>query len=640
MRWAALHVHSQYSVLDASCDVEALAEKAASCKMPALALTDQGNLFGAVEFYKACKAHGVKPIIGCELFVAPLSRHEKKRVPGLPHGFPIVLLAKNQEGYQNLCRLSSLAHLEGFYYTPRIDKELLAAHSGGLICLSGSYKGPLAHYALQGSDAELKAELQWYRDLFQEDYYVELLRHQMNEEKIRAHEIDQEGWLYQSILDAAEKQGKIESKLLQFSKEMGIRCVAANDTRYMDAEDWKAHEILINIQSGEPCEIWEKDSQGNLKSRVRNPKRQVMHSHELYFKTPEEMAELFSDLPDALAASVAIADQCTFEFDFKTRYYPVFVPPDFKGGTKEERLEAAANYLRQLCEEGIPKRYTPERLAKVEEKYPGQGPMQVVRERLSYELDIILSKGMGDYLLIVWDFIYWAKQQRIPMGPGRGSGAGSIILYLIGITDIEPLRFNLFFERFINPERISYPDIDVDMCMDRRGEVIDYTVRKYGKDKVAQIITFGTMKAKMAIKDVGRVLSIPLARVNEIAKLIPEDPTMTLDRALEIDPDLKNLYESDPEVNRLIDLAKKLEGSVRNTGIHAAGLIISADPIIERIPVCIAKDSEMAVTQFSMKPVEMVGMLKIDFLGLKTLTSIQYAVDTIKRRTGIEVDWV
>jgi DNA polymerase-3 subunit alpha len=318
------------------------------------------------------------------------------------------------------------------------------------------------------------------------------------------------------------------------------------------------------------------------------------------------------------------------------------VPPHLEGKsfTKEERLIEAEQFLRQLCEEGIPVRYTPERLAKVKEIYPNRDPMEVIKERLAYELNVILPKGMGDYLLIVWDFINWAKKSGIPMGPGRGSGAGSIVLYLIGITDIEPLRFSLFFERFINPERISYPDIDVDICMDRRAEVIEYTVRKYGKDKVAQIITFGTMKAKMAIKDVGRVLSIPLARVNEIAKLVPEDPNMTLDKALEIDPDLKQLYSQDLEVKRLIDIAKKLEGSVRNTGIHAAGMIISGDPIIERCPVCTAKDSEMAVTQYSMKPVESVGMLKIDFLGLKTLTSIQHAIDAIQKRNGKNIDWI
>jgi DNA polymerase III subunit alpha len=642
MRWVPLHVHSQYSILDSSASVEAIAEKAAEFKMPAVALTDQGNMYGAVEFFKACKGAGVKPIIGCELMVAPQSRHDKKRIPGLPNGFPIVLLVKNKQGYQNLCILSSLAHLEGFYYTPRIDKELLIKHNEGLICLSGPHHSILAHCVLQGKEEELKAEVEWFQSVFKENYYFELLRHQMSDADIRRDEMDQEGWLYQQHLDAIKGQKQVNEWMLILSKERGIRCVAANDSRYIDKEDWKAHEILMNIQSGEPCEVWEKDSHGNPKERVRNPKRQVSYTHELYFKSPDEMQSLFADIPEAVEESVVIAAQCQFEFDFQTKFYPVFVPPHLEGKSfsKEERLIEAEKFLRNLCEEGIPKRYTPMRLAKVEEKYPGRHPLEVIRERLDYELNVILPKGMGDYLLIVWDFINWAKKNGVPVGPGRGSGAGSIILYLIGITDIEPLMFHLFFERFINPERISYPDIDVDICMDRRAEVIDYTVQKYGKDKVAQIITFGTMKAKMAIKDVGRVLSVPLARVNEIAKLVPEDPNMTLDKALEIDPDLKQLYNEDPEVRRLIDIAKKLEGSVRNTGIHAAGMIISGDPIIEHAPVCVAKDSEMAVTQYSMKPVELVGMLKIDFLGLKTLTSIQHAVDAIKKRRGKTIDWI
>jgi DNA polymerase III subunit alpha len=642
MPWVPLHVHSQYSVLDSSASIDEIAERASQFKMAAVALTDQGNMYGAVEFFKACKQAGVKPIIGCELFMAPHSRLEKKRIPGVPAGFPIVLLAKNKQGYQNLCILSSAAHLEGFYWTPRIDKELLAKHSEGLICLSGSYKSALGHFIVQNDEGALLSEIDWYRSVFKEDYYFELLRHEMSEEQIRSGEIDQENFLYQQYLDTVQAQKLIEAKLCALSKEKGIRLVAANDSRYLDREDWKAQEILMNIQSGEPCEIWEKDSYGNLKARVKNPKRQVHPTHEMYFKSQEEMEQKFADLPEALTSTVDIAAQCQFEFDFKTRYYPVFVPPHLenKEFTTQERLAEAEKYLRQLCEEGIPVRYTPERLAKVQEKYPGKDPLDVVKERLSYELDVILPKGMGDYLLIVWDFINWAKKSGIPMGPGRGSGAGSIVLYLIGITDIEPLRFHLFFERFINPERISYPDIDVDICMDRRSDVIDYTVKKYGKDKVAQIITFGTMKAKMALKDVGRVLSIPLARVNEIAKLVPEDPTMTLDKALEIDPELKRLYQDDPEVKRLIDMAKKLEGSVRNTGIHAAGMIISGDPIIQRCPVCTAKDSEMAVTQYSMKPVESVGMLKIDFLGLKTLTAIQHAVSAIKKRRGKEIDWV
>jgi DNA polymerase III subunit alpha len=642
MSWVPLHVHSQYSILDSSASVEAIASMAAEFKMHAVALTDQGNMYGAVEFFKACKEVGVKPIIGCELFMAPQSRHNKKRVLGMPHGFPIVLLVKNKQGYQNLCALSSLAHLEGFYYTPRIDKELLSKHSEGLICLSGPYNSVLAHQILQGKEEELKAEIDWFWSIFKENYYFELLRHQMSDEDIRRDEMDREGWLYQQHLETIKGQRQVNERLLILSKEIGIRCVAANDSRYIEKEDWKAHEILMNIQSGEPCEIWEKDSHGNPKERVRNPKRQISYTHELYFKSPVEMQSLFADIPEVVEESVAIAAQCQFEFDFKTKFYPVFIPPHLKDKTfsKEERLSEAEKFLRNLCEEGIPKRYTPERLTKVAEKCPGRDPLETIRERLDYELGVILPKGMGDYLLIVWDFINWAKNNGIPMGPGRGSGAGSIVLYLIGVTDIEPLMFNLFFERFINPERISYPDIDVDICMDRRAEVIDYTVRKYGKEKVAQIITFGTMKAKMAIKDVGRVLSVPLARVNEIAKLVPEDPNMTLDKALEIDPDLKQIYSEDSEVRRLIDIAKKLEGSVRNTGIHAAGMIISGDPIIERAPVCTAKDSEMAITQYSMKPVELVGMLKIDFLGLKTLTAIQHAVDEIEKRRGKAIDWV
>lgn len=642
MSWVPLHVHSQYSILDSAASVEALVSKAAEYEMTALALTDQGNMYGAVEFYKACKGKGIKPIIGCELYVASASRWEKKKTPGMPHGFPIVLLAKNKQGYQNLCRLSSLAHLEGFYYTPRIDKELLAQYHEGLICLSGPIRSRVASLITQSREEELIQEIRWYQELFKEDYYLELLRHEMSQEDIQTDRMENEGWLYENYLSYVKNQEKVISRLRTLGKELNIACIAANDTRYIDRNDWKAHEILMNIQSGEPCEIWEKDSQGNPKVRVLNPKRQVLFSHELYFKSPEEMQARFADFPEAITNTLEIAEKCAFDFDFKTKFYPVFVPPSLEGKTftSEERKEAAEKFLSTLCEEGITKRYGPEQLAKVQEKYPNSDPMQVVRERLAYELNLITSKGICDYLLIVYDFIAWAKRHGIPMGPGRGSGAGSIILYLIEITDIEPLRFNLFFERFINPERISYPDIDVDICMDRRSEVIDYTLHKYGKDRVAQIITFGTMKAKMVIKDVGRVLSVPLPKVNAIAKLVPEELNITLEKALEVDPDLRHQYETDSEVREWIDIAKKLEGSVRNTGIHAAGMIISEEAVMEHIPVCAPKDSAIAVTQFSMKPVEAVGMLKIDFLGLKTLTSIQHAVSAIKKSRGELIDWV
>ncbi|HUD02150.1 MAG TPA: DNA polymerase III subunit alpha, partial [Rhabdochlamydiaceae bacterium] len=589
-----------------------------------------GEVYGAVEFYKACREAKIKPIIGCEFHLAPYSRFDKKRIPGTPAGFPLELLAKNKQGYKNLCKLSSAAHIEGFYYTPRIDKALLAQHAEGLICLSGSLQGLIPYLIMQGKEKELLQEVEWFQQLFKDDFYFELQRSPMSEDDIGYDGMDKEGWLLQNYRDYVRNQEIVIQKLVELGKQYGIRCVATNPVHYLERSDWKAHEILMNVQSGEPCEIWERDSQGNPKNRVLNPKRQVYFTHELYLKTSEQMAELFADLPDAVAATKDIAEKINLELDFKARFYPVFTPPE--GFTKED-------YLRALCKEGIPHRYTPERLAKVQEKYPGKDPMQVIKDRLSYELDIIISKGMGDYILIVHDFISWAKNRGIPVGPGRGSGAGSIILFLIGITDIEPLRFNLFFERFINPERLSYPDIDVDICMDRRDEVIEYTVQKYGKDKVAQIITFGTMKAKMAIKDVGRVLSMPLPKVNAIAKLVPEDLGITLDKALE-NPDLKKAYDTDREVQELIDIARRLEGSVRNTGIHAAGLIISGDPLTEHIPVCSAKDSTILVTQFSMKPVEAVGMLKIDFLGLKTLTSIQKTVDAIRASHGKEIDWV
>jgi DNA polymerase-3 subunit alpha len=636
MTWIPLNVHSQFSILDSTASVSALAEKAKSFGIPALALTDEGNLYGAVDFYKACKAAQVKPILGCEVWMAPGSRLGKKRIIGLPNGYPIVLLAKDAKGYRHLCKLSSIGFLEGFYYRPRIDKETLLQYAEGLICLSGPIEGPIGARALQGKEEELLEEARWYRSLFGEDFYFELQRHPFN-----GNEAVGEGWLAQKMREHAANQEKVNQKLIDLSKEMGVPVVATNDIHYLEKGDWEAHEILLNVQSGEPVEIWERDSRGNPKNRISNPKREAMPTRELYFKPPDEMLQLFSDAPQAIEETVRIAEKCKCDLDFKTKHYPVFIPPGLeeKEWGKEERLKAAERFLYDLCEQGIGTRYTAERLAQVGRIYPGKDPLRVVRERFEYEFQILASKGMCDYMLIVYDFIDWAKRRKIPMGPGRGSAAGSIISYLTGITDIEPLRFHLFFERFINPERVSYPDIDVDICMDRRQEVIDYVVEKYGKDKVAQIITFGTMKAKMAIRDVGRVLNVPLSKVNDIAALVPEDPNMTLEKAFEIDPELSRLMESDEEARRILEMAKKAEGSIRNTSTHAAGLIISAGPITDHIPVCTAKDSEMVVTQYAMKPVESVGMLKIDFLGLKTLTSIQKCADAVERNTGKRIDW-
>ena len=642
MSWVPLHVHSQYSILDATASVEAIAEKAAAYKMPAVALTDHGNLFGAVEFYKACKDVKVKPLIGCEVYVAPGSRFEKKKEYGVRTSFHLGLIAKNKQGYHNLCKLSSMGYLEGFYYHPRIDQDALKQYSEGLICLSGCLSSRISHEILHGQPDKLLELIQWNREVFGEDFYLELQRHPMREADIEADGMHQESWLIQRYEDTLAKQTKVNQVLVEIAKTHNIKYVATNDSHYIEREDWRAHEILLNVQSGEPCEMWEKDSMGNPKFRVPNPKRSNYPSHEFYFKSPEQMSALFHDLPDAITTSLEIADKCHLEMDFKTKHYPIYVPPSLKDQTftKEEHESEVEKYLWKLCEDGIVHRYTPERLAKVQEQYLGKDPMQVVRERLAYEMGIIVPKGMCDYLLIVWDFIFWAKSSGIPMGPGRGSGAGSIILYLIGVTDIEPLRFNLFFERFINPERISYPDIDVDICMDRRGEVIAYTLQKYGKENIAQIITFGTMKAKMTIKDVGRALSVPLPKVNAIAKLVPEDLNITLEKALEKDADLRTMYEQDEETRQIITIGLKLEGSIRNTGIHAAGIIICGDPLTNFIPICNAKDSDMAVTQFSMKPVEQVGMLKIDFLGLKTLTSIQICVDAILQNSAKKIDWV
>jgi DNA polymerase III subunit alpha len=643
LSYVPLHLHSEYSILNSTLSIDAVVAKAKDNGCQSLAITDEGNLFGAVEFFNACTKAGIKPIIGCELRLAPESRHDKKRSSqGLPPSFSLILLAKSIRGYKNLCLLSSTGYVEGFYYTPRIDFDFLSCHSEDLICITGDPSSCLSYYIVNGKLDDADKEVQRLKELFKDDLYFEVQRFKMSDERLDQEGISKEPFLLQGYKELVANSALIESHIVDFSNKYQIPVIASVDVHYLEPSDWKAHEILKNIQSGEPCEIWEKDSQGNLKNKIPNPKREVMYSHEYDFKSFQQIQALFADHPEWIENTLKVAEKCNVKLDFKTKHYPVYTPPELRGqDTSEEiRAKAAADYLKNLCYTGIPKRYTPERIDKLKELFPDQEPLDMVNSRLAYELELIISKGMGDYLLIVWDFIHWAKTSGIPVGPGRGSGAGSIILFLIGITDIEPLRFNLFFERFINPERLSYPDIDVDICMDRRGEVIQYMIDTYGQDKVAQIITFGTMKAKMAIKDVGRVLSVPLAKVNQIAKLIPDDLSITIEKALDVDPDLKQQYEADSETKILIDLAKKLEGSVRNTGIHAAGLIVSAVPLMQTVPVCVAKDSDMLVTQFSMKPVEAVGMLKIDFLGLKTLTSIQEAVRLVNENTQSLIDWV
>lgn len=377
MSWVPLHVHSQFSILDATASIEAIAEKAAAYGLPACALTDHGNLFGAVDFYKACKEVKVKPILGCELYVAPGSRFEKKTERGVRTSFHLTLLAKNSEGYQNLCRLSSKGFLEGFYYNPRIDHELLKEYSKGLICLSGCLSSRLAHTVLKGSPNEIVDLINWYRDIFGEDFYLELMRHPMSKQE---QEEFKESWLLQQYQEFSVKQEKVNKALVMIGKELGIGLVATQDSHYMDREDWKAHEILINIQSGEPCEVWERDSQGNPKQRIPNPKRLTYASHAAWFKSPEEMGALFHDLPEALENTLKIAEKCQLELDFKSKHYPVYLPPGLEGKfTKEEQVKAVEAYIWKLCEEGIPKRYTPERLAKVKEIYPDRDPIEVVR---------------------------------------------------------------------------------------------------------------------------------------------------------------------------------------------------------------------------------------------------------------------
>ncbi|HRW58376.1 MAG TPA: DNA polymerase III subunit alpha [Chlamydiales bacterium] len=638
--WIPLHQHSQFSILDSTASVKKIVKQAKKMGMSSLALTDSGNMYGAVNFYKVCKSEGIKPIIGSEVYIAPFSRTEKKRMTGYKNSYPVILLVKDKKGYQNLCKLSSAGFTDGFYYRPRIDKELLKEHCEGLICLSGPVSSLIGSAICDDDEEKLLEELEWFQDCFKEDFYFEVSRHHMSDQDLVNDKMKAESWVYQAYEEFVAKEDKVNKRLIELGKERGILCVATNDSHYLEREDWRAHEILLNIQSGEPCVIWERDSRGIAKQRIANPKRKIYPSHEFYFKSPEQMGRLFEDVPEAVTNTVIVADKCHFELDFQTKHYPVFYPPHVDSEVSaEERQQAANDYLYQLCVDAIPKRYPQAVLEKVQNKYPDKDPMDVVKERLEGEYEIISSKGMCDYLLIVWDFINWAKRQKIPVGPGRGSAAGSILAYLMGITDIEPLQFNLFFERFINPERLSYPDIDVDICMERRQEVIDYTIQKYGSDKVAQIITFGTMKAKMAIRDVGRVLSVPLSKVDAIAKLVPDDLNITLEKALEIEPEFKGLYDEDEEAKMIIDMALKAEGSIRNTGIHAAGLIVSATSLTNQVPVCTAKDATMLVTQYAMKPVESVGMLKIDFLGLKTLTSIQKCVASIDRNTGNKIDW-
>lgn len=572
MSFVHLHCHSEYSLLDGAVRVEDLLKKAGEFGMPAVALTDHGNLFGAVEFYKAAGSSGVKPIIGCEMYVSPGAMSERGASSGKDAAYHLTVLATNSKGYQNLVKLVTAAHLEGFYYKPRVDKALLARHAEGLIVLSGCLKGEVNSQLAAGNFRAAHATAAEYVEIFgKENYFVELHDH------------------------GIDAQRRANPDLVKIAKSLGVGLAAANDVHFLERSHHDAHDVMICIGTG---------------SMVLDEKR-MRYVPELYFKSAEEMRALFAEVPEACDNTLRIAERCTFEMEFGKPKYPAYEPP--AGKTRED-------YLRELCYEGLQKRYGARAASDAE-----------LAERLAYELSVIEKTGFVSYFLIVWDFINYAKKKGIPVGPGRGSAAGSLIAYVLEITDIDPLRYGLIFERFLNPERISPPDIDVDFCMDRRGEVIEYVRRKYGERAVSQIVTFGTLGAKSVVRDVGRVLGWSYGDGDRIAKMIPNELNMTLESAAKKNPELAAAIEGEPAVRQLWDYATVLEGLSRNTGIHAAGVVIGDRPLDEFIPLCRGKENEV-ITQYAMGPLTDLGMLKMDFLGLKTLTVMSEAVRLIHRK--------
>lgn len=580
-----LHLHTEYSLLDGACRIAEVVEKAHACRMPAVAITDHGNMFGAIDFYKVASERGVKPIIGCEAYIAPGSRLEKKSTSARDAAYHLILLAKDEVGYKNLIQLISSAHLEGFYYKPRIDKEILAQHSKGLIGLTSCLKGEVPSKISLEQFGQAKQALDEYRQMFEPgDFYVELQDHGL------------------------EEQRKVNRTLIEWARQLGLPLVATNDVHYVEREHWEAHDCLICLQT---------------QSLVTDEKRMRYAAGQFYLRKPEEMHELFAELPEAITNTLAIAEKCNLVLEFNKLRFPVYHPPE--GFTREQ-------YLRQLCEQGLRQRYG------IEWKRPKSEQEKAILERLQNELMVIEKTGFVSYFLIVWDFVHFARSKGIPVGPGRGSAAGSLVAYLLRITDIDPLRYNLLFERMLNLERVSPPDIDMDFCYNRRPEVIDYVRKKYGDDHVAQIITFGTLGAKMVVRDVGRVLGLSYGECDRIAKMIPPDIGMTLKRALELSAELKTAYEKEEMVRRVIDYGFTLEGLSRNASTHAAGVVIGAEPLTHIVPLTTGTNSDEIVTQYSMNPLGELGLLKMDFLGLKTLTVIQETLDLIEQTTGQRID--
>lgn len=579
MAFTHLHVHSEYSLLDGMSKINKAPEYVKSLGMDSLAITDHGVMFGIIDFYKSCRKSGIKPIIGCEVYVAPRTRFDKDpdRDRNMNH---LILLAENMIGYKNLTKLVSAAFTEGFYFKPRVDKELLREHSEGIICLSACLAGAIPRKILNGDYSGAKAEALELLDIFGKDnFYLEIQNHFLDDDK-------------------PATQG-----LVKLSEEIGAPLVATNDAHYIKRSDAKAHDVLLAIQTG---------------STVDDENRMRFANDEFYLKSESEMMELFPDYPEAIENSHKIAERCNVEFEFGEYHLPEFIPPE--GMTNKD-------YLRNLCYDGLERRYGSEAL---------QGE-SIYRTRLESELEVIEKMGYVEYFLIVWDFIHYAKSNDIPVGPGRGSAAGSIVAYSLAITEIEPIKYNLIFERFLNPERVSMPDIDVDFCIDRRQEVIDYVVQKYGKDKVSQIITFGTLKAKAAVRDVGRALNASYAEADSIAKAIPTELGMTISKALDINRDLRARYETEPLVKNILDMSMAVEGMPRHSSTHAAGIVISKMPLDEYVPLYMS-DKGLA-TQFNMTTIEELGLLKMDFLGLRNLTMINEAIQLIKENHGVEIDF-
>lgn len=571
-----LHVHSEYSLLDGMSRIKDLPVRAKELGMKAIALTDHGVMYGAVDFYKECKKNDIKPIIGCEVYVAPHSRFDKEA--GRDNGYNhLILLAKNKTGYQNLSKLVSLSFVEGFYYKPRIDLEILEQYSEGLICLSACLAGSLSQAIIQDNMKKAEEIALWHKRVFKDDYYIEI----------------QHNGLRQQIM--------VNQKLIQLARKLDIPLVATNDAHYLKKEDSYFHEVLLCIQTGK---------------RMSDEDRMRFETQEFYIKSPEEMADYFSEFPDAIENTVKIAEKCNYDFEFGVTKLPNYDVP--------EEYATHLDYFKDLCYKGIKNRY-------------GEKPAEEVMSRLEYEISVIDKMGYVDYFLIVWDYINYAKSVGIPVGPGRGSGAGSIAAYAIGITDIDPLKYGLLFERFLNPERVSMPDFDVDFCYERRGEVIEYVERKYGKDHVSQIITFGTMAARMVIRDVGRVLDYPYSETDKLAKMIPMEVHITIPKALEQNREFKELYESNPSVKQLIDIAIKLEGLPRQASTHACGIVITKDPVDTYVPLYV-NDGNIS-TQYTMNLLEELGLLKMDFLGLRTLTVISDTEKLVKQNRGIDVEY-